>query len=66
MYKFYNMKKFLLTFTMMMVLGLTFTMFSSCSDKDDSPAEEKQEETDYTIIVYGNAGGMMDFIIEDI
>lgn len=60
------MKKLLLTFAMMMVLGLTFTMFSSCSDKDDSPAEDKQEETDYTIIVYGNAGGMMDFVIEEI
>lgn len=60
------MKKVFVWACMALFLG-TFAL-TSCSkddDKDSGSSSEKRDRARYTIMVYGNAGGRMDFIIED-
>ena len=41
--------------------------FTACTANDDNPQPEPQPElADYTMVIYGNVGGRMDNLIEDI
>ena len=46
------------------MLAAVVSLFTACSDSEDNPVDEKV--ADYTIIIYGMAGGEMDHSIEDI
>ena len=60
------MKKVLLWFFAALFVG-SFALTSCSKDDDDTtaPATEKRDRARYTILVYGNAGSSMDFIIEN-
>ena len=48
-------------FTFILICGTS--MFTACSDDDDTPvieSEETQQLADYTIIYYGHGGGNLD------
>ena len=48
-----------------MALFLGSFALTSCSKDDDNSSSEKRDRARYTIMVYGNAGSRMDYIIED-
>ena len=50
---------------MVLVAFIAFTM-QSCSKYDDPTPSPTEDLADYTLFVYGHAGGRMDWIIEDV
>ena len=59
------MKKNLSMMLMVLVAFIAFTM-QSCSKYDDPTPSPTEDLADYTLFVYGHAGGRMDWIIEDV
>ena len=57
------MKKVLLWALAALILGCI--ALTSCSKDDDKTDTSKRDRARYTIMIYGNAGSRMDFIIED-